>query len=1374
MKSEHVGYFVVEPRLYQLSPHKQLPLDAIMIETMIPKWMGPLAQWQSHIDLVQQTGYNMIHFAPMQQRGSSDSPYSIRDQLLFADDLFDNPNLLSREDRLKEARQTIFKIQHEHGILCLSDVVWNHTSHDSDFLHDHPDAGYNLENSPHLVPAYELDTALLELSKSIDLYGLPKRLETKQDVDNVMSHIKDHIFPPLKLWEYDIVDADLAIQEFSSAILQSSSSYDNTYKGEDVAGQPIKRQAELFGAYAITEGTPGTRFHRSVDISRAIAFVQSYAKQDEYKAVFQKLIEQYNLVWYELYDDDVKIALDNIKNRIMYLRIDNNGPKWGEISASSPLVESYFTRVSKTIQVANNGWIWNADPLEDFASPQSRAYLRRQVICWGDCVKLRYGKSYNDNPWLWDHMRKYTEQVASLFHGIRIDNCHSTPLHVAEYLLDCARRVRPDLYVIAELFTGSPDMDEHFVSRLGIHALIREAMQAWDPHEMSRLVHRHGGKPVGSMDQFIRWKRIIKDGDEYMIIPIEHGSMPRALFMDCTHDNKTPFQLRTAEDALANSALVAFADCATGSVKGYDEIYPHLLDLVAEKRQYSPHIDASTTGIMRMKEKLQHLHMKMAVEGYREVHVHHEGDYVLVHRQHPHSHDGYLLVARCSFPDKHGPIDPIRLHRTRLSYLFGASIHVDTAATPLDTKYLVGLPSVLADLPEPCIHDKDDHYIEIELPSDFTPGSILVFQTFAQIHDQSNVTQLVTNMPESVLESLDLLDCNVVLYRCQGEEYDSTGGSGGVYNIPGYGEMTYAGLEGFMAVLRPIIRDNDLGHPFCDNLRKGHWAMDYIQNRLELYQKNFQHHHLKPLIDWFSSRFDVIRGLPDFLVPKYFSMAVHTAYEHVRDHALQCMAPFVHSSLDPFIHQLALCSVQMLGIVPSTSLEPVNITPTLAAGLPHFTHGCMRTWGRDVFISLRGLLMVTGQWHAARQHILSFASTLRYGLLPNLLDAGRNPRYNARDAVWWFMQSVQDYYTLAPDGKTILGAMIPRRFPRDYEWVSHDHGYNWECTLAELIQEIMQQHAKGIHFREHNAGPAIDQQMKDEGFNIDIQVDWSSGGVLIGGNIWNCGTWMDKMGESERAGNKGYPGTPRDGAPIEITGLLKSTLRWLSSLCDNTHVFPWKGVDQANGKTITYSEWNDLLQSNFERIYYVPREPEQDTNYAVDPSIIHKRGIYKDVYGATEPYTEYQFRPNLCVAMVVAPELFNREHAKQCLQLMHNVLLAPLGMRTLDPADMRYRPYYINGEDSDDFDTAKGRNYHQGPEWIWPVGYYLRAAYQFGALSSLDIARVLHAHRQEIEKSTWAGLPELTNKNGETCWDSCFSQAWSAATILDLLHDMQQ
>lgn len=162
----------------------------------------------------------------------------------------------------------------------------------------------------------------------------------------------------------------------------------------------------------------------------------------------------------------------------------------GRISPRSvPLIESLFTRLPKNATtakhgqdlqaLANNGWIWNADPLLDFASPGSRTYMRRDLIVWGDCVKLRFGTSREDNPWLWDHMTRYVESLASMFDGFRLDNCHSTPLGVGAYLMDKARAVNPDLYVCAELFTGNQDLDMLWVCKFGINSLIREAYSAF-------------------------------------------------------------------------------------------------------------------------------------------------------------------------------------------------------------------------------------------------------------------------------------------------------------------------------------------------------------------------------------------------------------------------------------------------------------------------------------------------------------------------------------------------------------------------------------------------------------------------------------------------------------------------------------------------------------------------------------------------------------------------------------------------------------------------------------------------------------------------------------------------------------------------------
>ena len=94
--------------------------------------------------------------------------------------------------------------------------------------------------------------------------------------------------------------------------------------------------------------------------------------------------------------------------------------------------------------------------------------------------------------------------------------------------------------------------------------------------------------------------------------------------------------------------------------------------------------------------------------------------------------------------------------------------------------------------------------------------------------------------------------------------------------------------------------------------------------------------------------------------------------------------------------------------------------------------------------------------------------------------------------------------------------------------------------------------------------------------------------------------------------------------------------------------------------------------------------------------------------------------------------------------------------------------------------VAHGYNYHQGPEWVWPVGYFLRAYLHFGqAVGKRSEAvgfcmSVLSGHYTHVQNSHWRGIPELTNKKGEKCPHSNPIQAWSMACLLEVLRDIQQ
>jgi predicted glycogen debranching enzyme len=95
---------------------------------------------------------------------------------------------------------------------------------------------------------------------------------------------------------------------------------------------------------------------------------------------------------------------------------------------------------------------------------------------------------------------------------------------------------------------------------------------------------------------------------------------------------------------------------------------------------------------------------------------------------------------------------------------------------------------------------------------------------------------------------------------------------------------------------------------------------------------------------------------------------------------------------------------------------------TVIAGYPWFAD-----WGRDTFISLRGLCLATGRRADARAILRQWAGAVSEGMLPNRFDEGdATPQYNSVDAALWFIIAADAYLAghAAPADRELLRAAI--------------------------------------------------------------------------------------------------------------------------------------------------------------------------------------------------------------------------------------------------------------------------------------------------------------------------------------------------------------
>lgn len=125
------------------------------------------------------------------------------------------------------------------------------------------------------------------------------------------------------------------------------------------------------------------------------------------------------------------------------------------------------------------------------------------------------------------------------------------------------------------------------------------------------MVHRFGGlQPAGAFPHSVLKRRLLP-------------TLPHAVFYDQTHDNQAPAVKRTLFDYVPSAALIAMSACDSGSVRGYDELVPYMIDVVTEKLFYASwgeEVDASS-GMITTKAALNKLHRWMSRNRFVETFV---------------------------------------------------------------------------------------------------------------------------------------------------------------------------------------------------------------------------------------------------------------------------------------------------------------------------------------------------------------------------------------------------------------------------------------------------------------------------------------------------------------------------------------------------------------------------------------------------------------------------------------------------------------------------------------------------------------------------------------------------------------------------------
>ena len=281
---------------------------------------------------------------------------------------------------------------------------------------------------------------------------------------------------------------------------------------------------------------------------------------------------------------------------------------------------------------------------------------------------------------------------------------------------------------------------------------------------------------------------------------------------------------------------------------------------------------------------------------------------------------------------------------------------------------------------------------------------------------------------------------------------------------------------------------------------------------------------------------------------------------------------------------------------------------------------------------------------------------------------------------------------------------ISNRFP-DSEIASAD-GVGWTfLRLAELFSRECLSKEEQVYVH-RLLGESLKRLQQHHMQNGLVQNGWKE-------------TWMDTTGGYEDG---------RPGARIEIQALTLRMYQFSASLCE--------ALKDSDAEY--YKRKEELLAAAVREQFY-----DAERSMLAD-------GVYDHV--------DRTIRPNVFIAAYAYPELFSTAEWQRIFSVaLHHLWLEWGGLATIDKEHLLFTPEYTGEND---------KSYHRGDSWFFVNNIAALCLLDAGFASQAQ--KLFEASRKQLLSLGIPGHAAETSSANKLEGVGCFSQAWSAATFVEL------